>query len=221
MRGDVILVEKYHLEAAEKIVKNIISEIKDQTRRYSISIAGESGSGKSEMAKAIQQVLDKQGITANILAQDDYFVLPPHSNDQRRREDPQWLGPHQEVRLDLLEGNIIDILKGKNEVTKPLIDYKKNEILEEKLNCEGIEVVIVEGTYTSLLRNIDKRVFIARNYQDTLTHRSKRNRGNEVGDPFIERILETEHKIIAGQGHLANILITKDYSVVFPEMVTK
>jgi uridine kinase len=221
MRGDVILVEKYHLEAAEKIVKNIISEIKDQTRRYAISIAGESGSGKSEMAKAIQQVLDKQGITANILAQDDYFVLPPHSNDQRRREDPQWLGPHQEVMLDRLEGNIIDILKGKNEVTKPLIDYQNNEILEEKLNCEGIEVVIVEGTYTSLLRNIDKRIFIARNYQDTLTHRSKRNRGNEVGDPFIEKILETEHKIIAGHEHLANIIITKDYSVIFTEMVTK
>ncbi|MBG0786498.1 MAG: hypothetical protein H0S79_15480 [Anaerolineaceae bacterium] len=221
MKGDVILVEEYHLEAARKIVQNILPEIVDQKRRYTISIAGESGSGKSETAKAVQIILEEQGIKAQILGQDDYFVLPPQSNDSKRRDDPQWLGPHVEVRMDLLEKNIIDVLNGENKLTKPLIDYKKNKILEEGVDFEGVKVLIVEGTYTSLLRNIDKRIFIARNYQDTLKHRSKRNRGEEVGDPFVEGLLETEHKIIAGHKQLANIIITKDYDVIFAEMASK
>lgn len=221
MKGDVILVEEYHLEAARKIIQNILPEINDQKRRFTISIAGESGSGKSEMARAVQIVLEKQGIAAQILGQDDYFVLPPRSNDNKRREDPQWLGPHVEVRMDLLEKNIIDVIKGENKITKPLIDYQKNEILEESVNFEGIKALIIEGTYTSLLRNIDRRVFIARNYQDTLKHRSKRNRGEEVGDPFVEGLLETEHKIIAGHKQLANIIITKEYDVIFTELAAK
>jgi uridine kinase len=221
MKGDVILVEEYHLEAAQKIIQNILPEVNDQKRRFTISIAGESGSGKSEMAKAVQIVLKKQGIAAQILGQDDYFVLPPHSNDSKRREDSRWLGPHVEVRMDLLEKNIIDVLKGENEITKPLIDYQKNDILEETVSFEGVKVLIVEGTYTSLLRNIDKRIFIARNYQDTLKHRSKRNRGEEVGDPFVEGLLDIEHKIIAGHKQLANIIITKDYDVLFTELAAK
>ena len=221
MKGDVILVEEYHLEAAQKIIQNILPEINDQKRRFTISIAGESGSGKSEMARAVQIVLEKQGVAAQILGQDDYFVLPPRSNDNKRREDPQWLGPHVEVRMDLLEKNIIDVIKGENKITKPLIDYQKNKILEESVNFEGIKALIIEGTYTSLLRNIDRRVFIARNYQDTLKHRSKRNRGEEVGDPFVEGLLETEHKIIAGHKQLANIIITKEYDVIFTELAAK
>jgi len=221
MKGDVILVEEYHLEAAQKIIQNILPEINDQKRRFTISIAGESGSGKSEMARAVQIVLEKQGVAAQILGQDDYFVLPPRSNDNKRREDPQWLGPHVEVKMDLLEKNIIDVINGENKITKPLIDYQKNEILEESVNFEGIKALIIEGTYTSLLRNIDRRVFIARNYQDTLKHRSKRNRGEEVGDPFVEGLLETEHKIIAGHKQLANIIITKEYDVIFTELAAK
>ena len=41
----------------------------------------------------------------------------------------------------------------------------------------------------------------------------KRNRGSEAGDPFIEQVLEIEHKIIAGHRHLADFIITRDYDV--------
>lgn len=56
-------------------------------------------------------------------------------------------------------------------------------------------------------------MFIARNRLDTLEHRQKRNRGNEVGDPFIENVLKLEHKIIAGHRQLADFVITRDYDV--------
>ena len=78
-------------------------------------------------------------------------------------------------------------------------------------------VVIAEGTYTSLLKHVDRKVFIARNWLDTLDHRKKRNRGNEIGDPFIEQVLTIEHKIIAGHKQLADFVITKEYDVIVVE----
>lgn len=214
MKGDIIILEEEHRQAAHAIVPNILEKIQKKTQRYTITVAGESGSGKSETGKAIQEELEKHGIKSVLLGQDDYFVLPPKSNDAKRRADPDWLGPHVEVKLDVLEQNLKDAIHGKGEITKPLIDYNKNSVEEEVITLEGVKVVIAEGTYTSLLKNVDTRVFIARNRLDTLEHRQKRNRGDEVGDPFIEQVLATEHKIIAGHKHLADFVITKDFDVI-------
>jgi len=214
MKGDIIVLEKHHENAARIIVPEIIEKIKNKKSRYTITVSGESGSGKSETGKAIADELEKHGIKSVLLGQDDYFVLPPKSNDSRRREDPEWLGPHVEVKMDVLEQNLIDAIDGKNEIIKPLIDYNQNSVEDDTISLEGIQVVIAEGTYTALLRNVDTKVFIARNRIDTLEHRQKRNRGTEVGDPFIEQVLITEHKIIAGHGQLADFLITKDYEVI-------
>lgn len=214
MRGDILVIEEYHKKAARKIVSAIIKNIHKKPERYTITIAGESGSGKSETGKALQNELEANNIRTGLLAQDDYFVLPPVTNDVRRREDPQWLGPHVELRLDVLDQNLKDAVNGKNRITKPLIDYDNNFLEEETINLEGVKAVIAEGTYTSLVRTVDTRIFIARCWPDTLTHRKKRNRGDEVGDPFIEKILSFEHKIIAGHKQLADIVITKDYDVI-------
>jgi uridine kinase len=214
MRGDIIFVEEHHKKAAQKIIPEIIERIKSKATRFIITVAGESGSGKSETGKAIADELERQSMKSVLLGQDDYFILPPRANDAKRREDPEWLGPHVEVKLDLLEQNLKDAIKGKNEITKPLVDYNKNTVEEETISLDGVKVVIAEGTYTSLLKNVDTKVFIAINRLDTLEHRQKRNRGNEVGDPFIEKVLAMEHKIIAGHKQLADFVITKDYDVI-------
>lgn len=213
MKGDIIFLEPHHVEAGRKIVDEIILDINKQKRKYIITVSGESGSGKSETAKAISDVLEKHKIKSTVLGQDDYFVLPPESNDKKRREDDSWLGPHVEVKMELLNQQILDALNDKEEIVKPLISYSENSISEEKVKLNDVKVVIVEGTYTSLLRNVDCKVFINRNRLDTLEHRKKRNRGNEVNDTFIENVLKMEHKIIAGHQYMADIIITKDYQV--------
>lgn len=212
MKGDIIVVEEHHVKVAGKIAPSLVEKIKNKGKRYTITVSGESGSGKSETGKAIADELEKEGIKLVLLGQDDYFVLPPKSNDAKRREDPEWLGPHVEVKMDLMDQNLKDAIDGKNEIVKPLIDYNQNSVENEVINLKGIQVVIAEGTYTSLLKNVDTKVFIARNRIDTLAIQ-KRNRGKEVGDPFIEQVLITEHKIIAGHKQLADFVITKDYEL--------
>jgi uridine kinase len=214
MKGDILVLQEYHKRAASEIVPQIIESVRSKNARYIITVAGESGSGKSETSQALANELEKYGIKSVILGQDDYFFLPPKSNNAKRRKDPDWLGPHIEVKLDVLDQNLKDAIQGKNEIKKPLVDYDANTIEEEAICLQGVKVVIAEGTYTSLLKNVDTRIFISRNWLDTLEHRQKRNRGNEAGDPFIEQILATEHKIIAGHRQLADFLITNEYDVV-------
>ena len=95
----------------------------------------------------------------------------------------------------------------------PFIDYHSNTSITQSVSLLDVEILILEGTYVSLLKNIDTRIFITADYNETLPYRKKRNRGNEVNDPFIENILETEHKIIAGHKFLADWLILNDLTL--------
>lgn len=212
MRGDIILVGPEHRAAADQIIGRLFDEIKRSPRRYTMTVAGESGSGKSETARALADVLDEQGVDAAVLQQDDYYVLPPRSNDAARRANFCWVGT-TEVRLDLLDKHLDEARAGAASIVKPLVVYAEDRIMEEEISLEGIDVVIAEGVYTSLCKNADRRIFIARNRLETMEHR--RRRGREEFDPFIEKVLEAEHEIISGHRGEADVVITRDYDVEF------
>ncbi|MFW5827948.1 MAG: hypothetical protein ACOCU4_07645 [Alkalispirochaeta sp.] len=212
MRGDVIIVEEHHRAAANRIVAHLTERVRATDRRYTVTVAGESGSGKSEMGQALKEALDAEGLPALVLGQDDYFVLPPKSNDARRREDISWVGL-KEVRLDLLNEHLQAAKDGTPSLVKPEVIYDEDRAVEEEISLDGIAVVIAEGTYTTTLSAADTHVFIDRDYHATLEARKRRNR--EKFDPFIEQVLEIEHQIIRTHKSLADIVITADYDVSF------
>jgi uridine kinase len=212
VKGDIIIVEEHHRRAARKIADRIISEIQAKEGRYTITIGGESGSGKSELAKAIAEVLEEKGVRCGIYQQDDYFVYPPKTNDAARRKDIKWVGP-QEVRLDLLDEHLKAALDGKAKIRKPLVVYDQDKITEETMCLEGLKVVIAEGTYTTLLSNVVKKIFITRDHLETME--TRRKRGREAMEPFIERVLAIEHGIISAHKEKADIVITRDYDIEF------
>lgn len=212
MRGDIILVGDEHRAAATAIVDHLGDEIRAAERRFTITVAGESGSGKSEMGRALADELGARGIVAVVLQQDDYYVLPPRFNDAARRANLAWVGT-TEVRLDLLDEHLAAAQTGAAAITKPLVIYEENRIDDEVVSLAGVQVVIAEGVYTSLCDHVDRRVFIARNRLETLEHRMKR--GREDFDPFIEEVLVIEHEIISQHRELADVVISKDYDVAF------
>jgi len=211
MQGDTIVVEEHHRRAAEAIIPMILPQIEKTESRYTISVAGESGSGKSEIATALADVLKQSGVHSLILQQDDYFVYPPKSNDQARRKDINWVGS-QEVRLKLLDESLRTFLDNKPEIQKPLVLYEQDEVISETVPTGDAKVAIAEGTYTSLLENIDSRIFIDRDYLETRAHREKRSRHKSELDPFIDKVLDIEHGIISAHRDLANIIIHNDYT---------
>ena len=212
MRGDIILIDEEHRRAAGLIVNHLIDDIRGADRRFTITVAGESGSGKSETGQAIADALGEHGITAVVLQQDDYYVLPPKFNDAARRANFAWVGT-TEVRLDLLDSHLQEAQDGAAEIVKPLVIYEDNRIEDETISYDGADVVIAEGVYTSLCDHVDRRVFIDRNRLETMEHRMKR--GREEFDPFIEQVLTEEHEIISKHRARADVIITRDYDVEF------
>ncbi|MDJ0497186.1 MAG: zeta toxin family protein [Acidimicrobiia bacterium] len=212
MKGDIILVGEEHRNAAERIIDRLLDEIRATDRRYTMTVAGESGSGKSETGQALADALEARGVKAVVLQQDDYYVLPPRFNDAARRANFAWVGT-TEVRIDLLDEHLRLSQEGAESINKPLVIYADNQIAEETLSLADAEVVIAEGVYTSLCEHVDRRVFIARNRLETMEHRMKR--GREDFDPFIEDVLQTEHEIISQHRGRADVIITRDYDVEF------
>jgi len=210
MRGDKLIIEPHHREAAATLAAILDRRWSGRTAVLVVSIGGESGSGKSELAEALAEALRIHGIPSRVIQQDDYFVHPPKTNDRKRREDIGWVGP-QEVRLDFLDSQLRELIDGASSIVKPLIFYAEDRIDEEKLIAKGVRVVIVEGTYASLLRNVDLRVFIDRTFKQTRSARIGRAREDQ--DEFLDRVLRIEHEILSSHKDRADILIASDYAV--------
>lgn len=208
MKGDILILDDNHRKAAAEVVKIIIDDIQSKKGKYIISVAGESGAGKSEVAEAISDELKKYELKSFVFGQDDYFKLPPKTNENKRKEDISWVGMN-EVKLDLLDQNLVLAKESNASLTKPLVDFNADKIGEETVNLNAYNVLIAEGTYCTTLKNIDCKVFINRNKMDTVESRKKRAR--EAQDEFLDNILTIEHEIISKQKELANIVISKQW----------
>ncbi len=204
MIGDKLHITEYHREAATLIFERLKGILKSKKGAVAVSVAGESGCGKSETAALLAKLCTDHGENALVLQQDDYFVYPPKTNHQKRLADINWVGL-REVKLDQIDAHIRAIKNEAKEIIKPLIYYKEDWITEEKVVIDGVTVIIAEGTYTTTLKSIDLRTFINRNYRQTRKARLTRSR-----DPvteFLETVLSIEHRIISGHKEFADIII--------------
>ena len=205
MLGDKLLITDFHRNAAAKILPRVQQALENGGETVTISVAGESGSGKSEIANCLASLLETEGWNTLVICQDDYFRLPPKSNDLQRRSDISWVGLG-EVRLDLMESHLRALKDHPDKpLSKPLVMFK-----EDMTTCEIIEagernVLIVEGCYTSLIDGVDIRVFIDRTYLET--HQARKQRARDPNDAFLERVLAIEHQEISTHKSRADVII--------------
>ncbi|MDR6516231.1 uridine kinase family protein [Chryseobacterium camelliae] len=215
MIGDIIELNETHLATAGEILEILKRQFPlAQKHKIAVGIAGESGSGKSVTAFALQKVLQEISIKSLVLQMDDYFTLPPKTNHENRLLSLDNIGPH-EVNLKKLSGNIKDFKKGMPIIEKPLVHYRENSIRTEALEVEECKVIIVEGTYILELEDFDYKIFIDRNYKDTYKNRMQRNR-DEQSD-FVEKVLDIEHRIIRNFKNNADLILDKNYQPVIPQ----
>jgi uridine kinase len=211
MKGDILKIKPYHTAAARAVYGLLAGDIKRTPGRFVVAVGGESGAGKSEVAAELGRLAAEDGVPAVVIQQDDYFVLPPKTNDRKRREDFAWVGPG-EVRLALLDEDLARARDAAEaELTKPLSLFDEDALAAETVPLAGVMLIIVEGTYVTSLRNVDRRVFIDRDYRATREARAER--GREGQDDFLERVLAREHEFVSKLKEGADIVINEDYSV--------
>lgn len=210
MIGDIIRIKPHHLRPARQIFKLIQGKLAVSGSVFAITVGGESGSGKSTLSLAVEEILKEHGYKSFIFHMDDYFKLPPKDNHDRRLENIVHVGP-EEVSLEVLQRHINQCKKGANQLKKPLVHYRENKIREVIVEIADVDVVIAEGTYVTLLEEIDCKIFMLRNYQDTYEDRVKRARDPII--PFNEEVLKIEHKIVQQHKKMADILVDEQYNI--------
>jgi uridine kinase len=205
MIGDKLIIEQYHTDCAKELCSFVSSKI---NIGFTISVAGESGAGKSELAYEIARLFNERDITTGILQQDDYFVFPPKTNHEMRRHNIEQVGPF-EVKLDFLDSNLRSFKRSESPIYKPLVIFNEDKVITEELDTSSLTVLIAEGTYTTLLKYINFRVFINRDYQQTLE--ARRRRARDKFEPFVIDVLEREHQIISKHKALADAIISPEF----------
>ena len=215
MIGDKLIIEEHHTQRAAEIC-DLVAGLVQPGHRLTLSVAGESGAGKSELAYEIYRQLNERGINSEVLQQDDYFVFPPRTNHEMRRHNLDHVGPY-EVKLDFLDSNLRSFKRGESPIYRPLVTYAEDRITHEELDVADLVVLIAEGTYTTLLEFVDLHLFIDRDYRQTLEARKRRAR--DKWEPFIQDVLEREHLIISQHKALADLVIPPDFGSIQKQQV--
>ncbi|WP_069660241.1 glycoside hydrolase 100 family protein [Arcticibacter eurypsychrophilus] len=182
-----------------------------QNETFVISIAGESGSGKTTLSKALKAVLDEKGLKTVLLHQDDFFKLPPNQNHRAREMDFEHVG-YSEVRLDMLDASLQQIKDQHTDVLaipymNRLVDTEETKVI----NIADVKMVIVEGTYTTMLHNPDLRIFMDTSYQ--LTRQNRITRGRDTITDFIENVLMKESQLIQLHKTMADLVVDNQFKI--------
>jgi uridine kinase len=207
MLGDILLINENHRKAAEVILRRIYT-IKSQ--KVIISISGESGAGKSEIAHVIAREIKATGQRAKILHTDNYYLVAPAERTAWRKEHGLDHVGLKEYNWDLLNQNI-SMFKQSKEATLPCIDLLTDQ--EDRLitDFRGIKYLILEGLY-ALKAEADLKVFIDLTYHET--KKAQILRRKEPQNAFRFRVLEKEHQVVQSIKYLADLVVTKEFDVL-------
>ena len=211
MQNNLFTTNNKIKKTAVQVLELISHEIKAEEDKYILTIAGESGSGKSVLAVEIAKLLEEQNIKTHIFQQDDYFIYPPRTSAKERRENISIVGKN-EVLIDKLDKHLKNLKEKRYIIQKPKVQFEENKFTEETIDLTHTKVIIAEGTYTTELQNANKHIFIDLNYCDTEKYRAERNR--EEQDEFLTKVLKIEHSIIKEQKKNADIIINKSFNAI-------
>ncbi|UYP44261.1 Uridine kinase [Candidatus Lokiarchaeum ossiferum] len=207
MLGDVLLIEEKHKNVAHEIVQKYL---KTRREKLIITIGGESGSGKSEVAHMVGRYLKKEGILTKILHTDNYYRIPPNNRLEWRKKEGISAINFTEYDWDLIIKNILDF-KSDKVGNLPCVDLINDRVDTLITDFSGISVLILEGLY-SLHFTGDFNIYIDLTYHETKKAQSMR--GKEIYDDFRMKVLEREHKIVSKFRSEANYIISKQFSLL-------
>ena len=204
MLNDVVTIEKKHTSAATTLFDRVL---RDRKTKFIVTISGEVGTGKCEIAHELGRKLIEEAISVKLLHMDNYYHIPPLERQEWRKQNGLEKIGYDEYDWNTINQNIDDFRMNKKSVM-PVVDLFTHKVDQLHTDFKGIDILIIEGLYSIRINQSDLRVFIELTYEDTwdeqmLTHK-------EVLDDFRIEILKHEHKAVQSLKPLADFYIDFD-----------
>ena len=204
MLNDVVTIEKKHTNAATTLFDRVIH---DRKSKFIVTISGEVGTGKCEIAHELGRKLIEKGISVKLLHMDNYYIIPPLERlEWRKKHGLEKIG-YDEYDWKTINHNIDDFRMSKKSVI-PVVDLFTQKVDQLHTDFNGIEVLIIEGLYSIRINQSDLRVFIELTYEDTWDEQKETHK--EVLDDFRMEVLKHEHKAFQSLKGLADFYIDFD-----------
>ncbi len=213
MLGDVLLIGDLHRKAAGEILNHVLKEKekKGSEQKYVVAIAGESGSGKTELAHVLANKLKKINIRSKMLHLDNYYIIPPLLRGEWRKTHGLDSVGLNEIDWKLVNKSIQDFNEDRESMV-PIIDIISEQVDKLITDFRKIDVLVLDGLYAINAEYIDLRIFIDLTYHETKI--SQLVREKEIPDEFRMQVLEREHQSVRKLKSLADLIVTKHYEVL-------
>ena len=218
MLGDILMINDMHKEAAASICKKVIENLEKKEERYRciIGIAGESGSGKSELSHALGKALKEHHIRVKVIHTDNYYKIQPLLREEWRRNKGFKMIGLEEYDWVKINKTIRDY-KEEQECMMPCVDLIPEQVDKLLVDFAKIDLLIVDGLYAINAPDIDIRIFIDLTYHETKINQIIRMK--EAMTDFRLNILEREHIAVRSLRPMADFIIDKSYTLKHPDEV--
>ncbi len=204
MLNDVVTIVRKHTNAAATLFDRVM---RDRKVKYIVSISGEVGAGKCEIAHELGRKLIDSGISVKLLHMDNYYHIPPLERHEWRIKNGLEKIGHEEYDWDQINRNLDEFRMDRKSVL-PLVDLFTQKVDRLYTDFKGIEVLIIEGLYSIKINQSDLRVFIELTYEDTWEEQMTTHK--EVLDDFRMEVLKHEHKAVQSLKSQADFYIDFD-----------
>ena len=192
------------IERAARTAEALVANLGSAPGRRVLLIGGESGSGKTSLARALVERLGGRRGCA-VLSQDDWYHLGPRANEARRRADPSWRGL-LELEIGGLEAAITAWCGGASQLTVPRFEGEQRT--ERPLDVSGTATLVVEGTFVLALPVDGLRILLTEDWRATEVGRLAR--GRDPIDPQSAEVLAAESTLVQAQRSRADVWVDAD-----------
>lgn len=211
---------------SSRLFRNL-KQIAANAHRVVISIGGPSGSGKTTVASLLGSYLIAAGHPCYVLSLDNYPHLPARQNEQRRFELFQqggeaalsdYLATQKEIDFQRLFEIVREFKLGSSEIVLRRMNLRQ-DLLERPSfmgDFRDTKVLLLEGTWSGLVRGVDWRVHLE---VSSSTSRARReHRGRDKLSDFGETTLRLEKELLEAIRSVTDILVHEDCSLTWQHM---
>ena len=194
---DKLRITTGHDKAANELVPVILEALK-VTGKVIFAAGGESGTGKSEIAYLVGDILKKQGIPTVGWSFDNAYVTTPETREEKRAEDYDNNVGLNEMNRPKIE-EVMSCFEQDKPVTVPIVIINEDgsrPIKEITLNMEDKKVLIFDGLYAALIGEIktdkSKATRIIAMNEKKYNLDAQKERGKEKVNEHRIKVLERE-----------------------------
>lgn len=207
MKGDKKIYLPVHYKKAKFILKQLDQTLTTNAHKYIIAVAGESGTGKTEIASILQEYLYRHyNRTVKVIHVDDYYKTNWHVRTETRlRKGINYVG-HNEVSWAKLNRILNQFKSGVKKINVQQIHMYTDSIEKQIVDARKLDIIIVEGLYALYTKEIDYGIYLEGSAKDTYAFRKKRAKENP-DDTFRKHVLAKEAKEVQKSKDKANLIV--------------